>query len=250
MQENIDIKELFEVLWKRAWLIAIAALAGLGLAYSISVYIIRPRYSSYISLHVNNSPEMAGTINLADINAAQRLVNTYIEILQDPDVIDELGDRLLMEYDELWLANFLPVNNGRIETSALRRVINMSSANNTEVLRIRATTHSPYLSARIVTIMSEIAPDVLTRVVRAGSVEVIGATRIAESPTSPNIFLNSVLGFFAGMALATGFILMANMLDNRVRNDLGLMKRYNIPIIGEIPDFHYAKKKGTAYYGE
>ena len=250
MQENIDIKEFFEVLWKRAWIVVILALAGFAAAYSVSVYLIRPQYTSLVDLHVNNSPEMLGTINLADINAAQRLVDTYIVILQNDDVMDELGDRLLMEYDESWLENFLPINNrtGQIEISALRSAISMSSVNNTEVLRIRATTHSPYLSARIVTIMAEIAPDVLIRVVRAGSVEVVGTARIAEAPSSPNIAVNSVLGFIAGMAIATAFIFMAHMMDNRVRNEAGLTKRYNIPILGEIPDFQYAKKKG-AYYG-
>lgn len=252
MQENIEIKELFQVLWKHAWLIIIFALVGFGVAYSVSVYLIRPMYSSSISLHVNNSPEMLGTINLADINAAQRLVNTYIVILQDDDVLEELSERILSEYDYRWVENFFPINNrtGQIEIDALRRAINMSSVNNTEVLRIQATTHSPYLSARICMIMAEIAPEILTRVVRAGSVEVIGTARIAEEPSSPNIWLNSAIGFIAGMVIAAGIIFMAHMLDNRVKNEAGLTKRYNIPILGEIPDFNYAKKKGHSYYGK
>jgi capsular polysaccharide biosynthesis protein len=246
---EINLKDTLELLLRWSWLIILTTVAGFVAAYLVSTQIMTPRFTSSISLHVNNSPEAAlGTIALADINAAQRLVDTYIVILGDDDVMEMLGYRLLEEFDEQWLRNFIPLRNrdGQIEVDirALRAMINMSSVNNTEVLRIQAQTGSALLSARICTIMSEIAPDILIRVVRAGSVEVIGTARPAELPSAPRVMQNSVLGGGAGFVLMTLVVLLVNLLDNRVKSEDELKKRFNIPILAEIPDFKIGAKRG------
>jgi len=239
---ELGLKDILELLLKWSWLVILATVAGFVAAYLLSTQILTPRYTSSISLHVNNSPEATlGTINLADINAAQRLVNTYIVILQDDDVMEMLGFRLLDEFGEQFLRSYVPLRRRdgqtEVDVRALRNMISMSSVNNTEVLRIQAETGSPMLSARICTIMSEIAPDILIRVVRAGSVEVIGTARPAEQPSSPRVMQNSVLGGVAGFALMTFVVLMAYLLDNKVKGEDELSKRFNIPILAEIPDF-------------
>jgi capsular polysaccharide biosynthesis protein len=252
---ELDLKEIFEILLKRVWIIALAAIVGFTSVYMVSRFIIQPRYTSSISLHVNNSPDnvSVGTIGLGDINAAQRLVNTYIVILQDDYVINQLGDRLVEEFGVEGLNGYVPISrNGqtKLSTDGLRGMISMSSVNNTEVLRISAETLSPYLSARICTIMAEIAPAVLIRVVGAGSVEVIGSARIPEEPSSPRVMFNSVIGFVVGLVLAIVVVLLVHLLDNTVKDEEGLKKRFNIPVLGEIPDFNEMPKGGYSHYAK
>jgi capsular polysaccharide biosynthesis protein len=93
--------------------------------------------------------------------------------------------------------------------------------------------------------MSEIAPEILIRMVQAGSVEVIGTARIAETPSSPRVMQNSALGGVGGMALMTVIVLMAHLLDNKVKSEEELRKRFNIPILAEIPDFRPPKRGGV-----
>ena len=247
---ELDLMEIFRVLLKRAWLIILVAVIAFTATFAVSRFVIPPQYTSSISLHVNNSPETSalGTIGLSDINAAQRLVNTYIVILQDDYVLDQLGDRLLAEFGEEWLAHFIPLNRSggqvRVNTDELRKVISMGAVNNTEVLRIEAQTRSALLSARICTIMTEIAPGVLIRVVGAGSVEVIGTARIPDDPSSPRVLFNSLIALIAGMVLTVLAVLLWHLLDNTVKDEEGLRKCFNIPILGEIPDFNSARKGG------
>jgi len=252
---ELDLKRLFLVLLKQSWLIVLASVAGFVAAHSISTHLLTPQYTSYIQIHVNNLPDspLLGNMHLGigDINAAQRLVETYIVILEDSYVIDTLSDRLLEEFEEDWLRTYLPLSTRdgrlRVDTGPLRRTMRMSSANQTAVLRIEAETGSPYLSAKICTIMAEISPAILMRIVNAGSVEVIGTAQVSTHPSSPRITQNSVAGAAIGFGFMTVVVLLVHLLDNRVKSEDELRRRFNIPILGEIPDFKSASKGGKVY---
>lgn len=254
---EIDVREILLALlrgWK--WILLAMLVGGLA-AFSITWWLIPPKYASSVSLYVNNvsdSGQAASTaVNINDLNASQKLVNTYIVILQDDEVLEKVAERLLGEYTQQSLESILPFTEtaeGQVLTpDALRDVIRMSAVNNTEVLRIEAKTKSAELSARICALMTEEAPDVLERVVKAGSVEVIGKAKPALSPTSPNLKLNCAIGLMVGAVLAAIVILVLRMLDNTVGGEEELKKRLTIPILGEIPDFDTARKGSYRGYG-
>jgi capsular polysaccharide biosynthesis protein len=212
-----------------------------------------------VSLYVNNAPESAqdaGAVDLGDLNASQRLAGTYIVILQDDEVLEQVIERLTAEYPREWLAAALPFTElpggAALLPGTLRDCLTLSAVNATEVLRVEATTKDAGLSARICTIMTEVAPPVLQRVVKAGSVEVIGEAKAAYEPSSPHLPLNLAAGFLAGLALSAAGILLAHFLDNTVAGEEELRKRFDIPILGEIPDFGAAGKArgGAKRYGK
>ena len=74
----------------------------------------------------------------------------------------------------------------------------MAAVNNTEVLKITATTKNAALSAELCNIMADVAPEVLIRVVGAGSVEKIGDAKIYEAAVSPSVTKNTAIGFAGG----------------------------------------------------
>lgn len=253
---EVDLREIIQVLWRKAIWIVVAALLCGAITYGVSQYMIAPQYTSSVSLYVNNSTQAndLNAVNINDINASQKLVNTYIVILQNDEVLQEVVDQLMEEYTQSSLERILPFTeiNGQkvLQTETLRKdVLKMSAVNNTEVLKIEAETRNPVLSARICTLITEVAPDVLSRVVKAGSVEVIGAAKPEHEPSSPNVLLNTAIGFVAGGVIAVLAVLLFHMLDNRVKGEEDLKKHFNIPVLGEIPDFSLALKGGYKEYG-
>ena len=251
---TLDIKEIFKILWKKSiWIIMLTIIGGL-FAFGTSRYMIAPQYTSSVSLYVNNTSESnpLSAVNINDINASQKLVNTYIVILQDDEVLGQVVSCLLKEYTQESLEKALPFStvDGKkiLKIETLRdKVLKMSAVNNTEVLKIEAETRNPVLSAKICTILTDVAPSVLKRVVKAGSVEMIGEAKPNDVPSSPNIRINTLIGLLFGFALSVGFVLLWSILDNTVKDEEDLRKRFNIPILGEIPDFSTVFKGG---YGE
>ncbi len=235
MQDSIDIIELISILLKRIWIIILATVVSAGATFGIFKFLVAPTYTAQTMLYVNNNNQYSGmnNVNLNDINASQKLVNTYIVILQNDKIIEQVAQRCNLEYDEL---------------KDVSKMFTMKSVNNTEVFSIAVTSKNPALSARMANTMAEMAPDEIIRVVKAGSVEVISQAEPPLKPSGPNTVRNTVIGGLLGFMIASGLVLLFEMLDNTVKGEEDLVNHYNIAVLGEIPDFYSVPKGGYKNY--
>ena len=78
---EIDLRELFMVLLRRWWAIALAIVFGGAAAFGYTYFLVDPLYQASTLLYVNNSDISVGatsfSISNADLTAAQKLVDTY-----------------------------------------------------------------------------------------------------------------------------------------------------------------------------
>ena len=101
----------------------------------------------------------------------------------------------------------------------------MSAANETEVLNITATTKNAKLSQELCSIMADVAPSFLIRVVGTGSVEKIGDAKLYEEKVSPNVIKNTVFGGIAGFLIAVFIVLMIDFFDNSIKDTPGTFSK-------------------------
>ena len=234
MQDSIDIIELISILLKRIWIIILATLLGAAATFGFFKFLVASSYTAQTLLYVNNNNQSGmSNVNLNDINASQKLVNTYIVILQNDKIIERVAQQCDLEYDEL---------------KDVSRMIVMKSVNNTEVFSIQVTSKDPVLSAKMANTMAELAPSEIIRVVKAGSVEVISLAEPPAKPSGPNSARNGIIGGLLGLILASGCVLLFEMLDVTVKGEEDLTSRYNIAVLGEIPDFYSVPKGGYKSY--
>ena len=156
MQKTISVMEILSILRKKWGVLFISTLLGATVLVLVSVFMMPKIYTSSISLYVNNSVSSSdNNVNINDLNASTRLVDTYIVILTNEDILEQAAQRI----------------GESVTASDLKNAITMNSVNQTEVLQISAGTTDPELSAQICNTMADLAPEVLQRVVKAGSVE-------------------------------------------------------------------------------
>lgn len=239
MQEQeleISLQEIVLILWKKAWIIMLCLIIGAAAGFSVSRFIIKPTYSSRVSMYVNNNSKdrADGGLNINDINASQKLVATYIEILKSEVVLNDVITQMGLNYT----------------AGELKRMISANALNNTEILEIKVTSQSPEEAAAIANKIAEIAPPQIIRVVQAGGVQLIDKAQVNLNPVAPNTKRNIAIGAAIGMILAMGVILLLALLDNRIKSEEELSKRYNLPVLGTIPDIldaiEQTAKGGTA----
>ena len=78
MEETISLEELFQVLKKKALLILMTTIAGIGLAAVVTFFLITPKYDSAAQLIVQNKQAEGANPNIQnDINGNVLLINTY-----------------------------------------------------------------------------------------------------------------------------------------------------------------------------
>ncbi|MBQ1412564.1 MAG: polysaccharide biosynthesis tyrosine autokinase [Clostridia bacterium] len=221
---EIDVFRFFRSL-KQRWksLLLITLLGGI-LGFALSTFVITPKYQSSAMLYVTTRDTTADntTVNLQEINASQKMVDTYIVMLQTNsitnEVIKKLGSRHLTEAD-------------------LKGALSFSAVNNTEVLMITVETEDPKLSFDICTTYADIASRALEDIVGSGTVKPIGEPTLAEYPSSPSIPKYTVLFAFFGLFGLTVFYLIRTATKTTISDEKTLTEKYAIPVLGSVPDF-------------
>ncbi len=191
--------------------------------------ILTPQYRSEVSLYVTHT-DSANNLNVNDINASQKLIDTYIVILQQDEVMAQVANEVALT---------MPCTYNQVTKSDFH-----VRPGNTWVLQVEAETDDPELSAAICNAVAKVAPEVLTEVVGAGTAKAIGTAKAATTPSSPNVWMNSAVGGVIGLVLSIVILLLRSLLDNTIKSEEDLKERYDVPILGEIPDLYDAKRKG------
>lgn len=230
MEDSLDIKQLWTVFRRHILPVAASAVIAGAAGFAAAEFLVPKKYESSAMLYVENNQNTGETLNINDITAAQKLVNTCQIIFQSNSMLDSVIFELDLPYTK----------------DELSKMISVTSVNSTEVMRVTAESDDPQLSADIVNVLVELAQDEFMRVIKSGSIEVVEYGEIAEKPSSPGVILFAAGGFILGAAAAYIFFFVKELLSVTVTPTDDLAKIYAIPVFAEIADFEYA---GGSKYG-
>jgi len=108
MKNTYTIKDLIMLLWSHLMVIVVLTLCGGVAAFSLSKFVLPVKYSSHITMYVQSytgiSENNGNDVN--NISNSKQLVNTYMEVLKDDEVMNAVSDLLLEQYDEEDLRSF------------------------------------------------------------------------------------------------------------------------------------------------
>jgi polysaccharide biosynthesis transport protein len=228
---DISIRDFLKLLTKNLLFIVLCAIIGLSGAFCITKFIVKPTYISSVKLYVYTKGDIANTPNynnLNDLNYAQKIVNTYIEMLRTDSFYKSVSDKSLLRYS----------------IDDLKTMINFSVLNDTEVFQVSVLSHNPEESKKIADIITELAPQTISSIQDSALLKVVDPANLPSNSSSPNVPLDSMIGFLLGIIAAILYILLKDMLDVRIKQEDDLSSRYNIPILGSIPEFEFHSIKG------
>jgi len=220
-EQSVNLSEVLNIFAKRWWIILLSGLLVGLLTFAYSAYLIDPTYTSSGTLYVvNNRENQVHTYTASEYTLSVQLVNTYSEILKSDTFCQTISKRL----------------NSRVSASQVKAMLAMNGVGETEILRVSAVSKSPELAREVVQEVLNNAPEEIMRVVKAGSVEIIDNAGMPVEPTSPNVRRNTVVGCLAGLILAALIIYILEMFDTTVKDEDELSEKYQIPVLGIIPD--------------
>ena len=225
MNERINLIEVFRLFLFHWWKIALSAILAALLAYGLTTYYIMPIYTSRGSLYVNNNNSKTPTVNLADIASSQQLAYTCIELLTSDTFLSKVQEYSGLPYT----------------TREIKRMLNLSPLNETEIIEITANTGNPEHSQMLVNAVLDNAYDEIIRVVGGGNVKIIDSANLPKAPSSPNVYRNVVLGFLLGAFFCMVLIFLIDVFDSRIKIESDLMDVKDLPLIGVIPDINYLR---------
>lgn len=226
---DIDLRKIFYMMRTKLIFIFLATLIFAVAAGCFTHFFIDPTYTASIKMYAYSNTDRVSTdssISRTELDTATELVSTDIYILQSDTVLDLVAEDLGLN----------------ISASSLKSMIEASQVEGTIAFRVSVNSKDPELSAKIANSIAKIAPGEISRIVKAGGVEVIDYAKVPSNPSSPNTKKNILIGALAGFVLSFAGFFVYEMFDTTITNAKDLERDFDIPILGTIPRLEEIEK--------
>lgn len=215
-----SLKELFDIIMRKSVSIFVfTTIFGIG-SFFFSSYCIQPIYSATVSFYVNNSIHSENNItNINDINASQKLVNTYVEMLKSNSILEKVAD----------------IASGNYSVNEIRNMMKISIVKDTEIFKVTIRNSNSQYAKDIANQMANIAVYQISDIVGASSVKIIDWAQTPQKADYPNNIFNTVVGILIGILTSILFAIVIDFSDIKVKGEVDLMRQYELPLLGTIP---------------
>jgi len=225
---EIDLKELFLVLWHKVWLIILAGVICVGIAGVWTKTMITPLYQSSSMLYILS--QSTSITSLADIQLGTQLTKDYAVLIKSRPVVNEVIKNLDLN---ITYGEFLDMLS--IETPADTRVISMTILH-----------RDPEMAKKIADELANVSAKRMAVIMKTEEPSVVEEGTIAESPSTPNIMRNCAVAGLVGIMAVSVVFLLLYFLDDNIKTTDDVERYLGLTILGMIPmeeDEKNGKKK-------
>ena len=217
---EIDVLALLQKLWTKKVFILFTAFYVAVFSFLGTYFFIQPTYTSTTRIYVVNQATDNNNLSAQDLQAGAFLVKDYKEIITSNDVLSEVIKDEKLNMTEAELAKMISVD---IPTDT--RLISIS-------VKAKTGQDAQVLANKV----REVASKKIKNVTKVEDVTTLGEAKLPESPSSPNIKLNVLLGAVLGAFLAVVGVLVREILDDRVRRPEDVEDALGMTLLGIVPD--------------
>lgn len=224
-QENqaveIDVFAMLKTLWKRKFSIVLVALVFAIAAFGYSAFLAKKEYQSTSRIYVvSRQNQDNNALTNSDLQAGSYLVKDYREIILSQNVLTQAIEELKLD----------------MTPAELSKKISVSVPTDTRILSITAKDGDPKEAARIANGLRNVAAEKIISVTKVSDVTTLDEAEVPQTPSSPNIRRNVLLGFIAGAGLMVVLMVVVEVLDDRVKRPEDIEELMGFTLLGIVPD--------------
>lgn len=207
--------ELFQLLkkhLKRVITLPVVCAIVMGIA---SFAMMDNTYTATTSMYILAKTD-GGQMSYNDLSASQMLSNDIATLLDSDSVKSGAAKDLgLSDLDDYKIA--------------------VSSETTTRVITLSVTGTDAKETAKVARAMANSVSTVAQNVGAAQSINVVDEAKTPESPSGPKRLLYVAVAFLAGVFIAIAYVVLADILNMRIRGAEEAEELLGIPVVGRIP---------------
>lgn len=242
MNENkskyeLDLKQIFDMLIKRWWIIAIAVVVLAGAAFGYTKLATTPTYTSSATLLINGDSNLS---SYQQILAGQYQTKDYPFILKSLDTLDAAA-ALLNETEA--------VPGKEYSGASLSKMVTYKSEEDSRIFKISVTSSDPD-EARVVAdkITEAFNEKVNQHTDNKVTVKVVEEPRRPSVASTANTKRNILIGVAIGFVIGAGIAILLGLSTDTLDSDSWLHTKFadKVPLLASIPNS--AASGGRNYY--
>ena len=213
----MTLLELVELLRKHLKLVIAMPVACAAIMAGVSFTVLPDTYTAATSMYVLASEAQTDYSSLSsDLSASQMVANDVATLLSSDRTLNETAEDLGLEDLDAY-------------------GISVSSETTSRVITLYVTGADPSEAAAVANTMAENVSAIAQEVMNVDSVNVIDEAQTPDEPSGPNRPLYIAVALFAGLFLAVAVVVVADMLNTKVRGQRDVEELLDIPVIGRVP---------------
>lgn len=190
-------------------------------AFGYSAFLAKKEYQSTSRIYVvSRQNQDNNALTNSDLQAGSYLVKDYREIILSQNVLSQAIEELKLD----------------MTPAELSKKISVSVPTDTRILSITAKDGNPKEAARIANGLRNVAAEKIISVTKVSDVTTLDEAEVPQSPSSPNIRRNVLLGFIAGAGLMVVLMVVVEVLDDRVKRPEDIEELMGLTLLGIVPD--------------
>ena len=208
---EFSFKDILQIVRKNILFILIVSIvAGAG-AFACTKLFIKPTYTSTVKLYVNTTN--SGKTSYEDLNShnyAQKMVATYIEILDTNHFYSKVAMSLPDRYNEAFL----------------KKSISFSEVTDTEVFSATATANDPIEAKTIADAVAKAAPATIKEQFEGNaSLKIVDEAQLPKNPTSLRDYFDVKIKYDDELTVLCGLPLLAAIPEFAKTNESQVKKQ-------------------------
>lgn len=233
--EEIDINQLINYFKSKIIYIVFA----MSIAFCLSsIYVNRfrvPEYTSSTTILLTQTSE-SSTISSSDISLNNSLVSTYSAIIKSKKVLNQVIDRMGLEYSY----------------SELYGMVSVSEVNDTSIIQISVTDPDGEEAANIANEIAVVFSQEIVEIYNLENLSIIDEAETSTVASSTSTIKIVGVATIAGAFISVVVIFILFYFDTTIKNEEDIERAVNLPVIGIVPSSREKIKKSEhrRYYEE
>lgn len=219
----MEIKRVFEGIYRRLWLVILLAVVGGGIGTYLNMNNDIKEYKAVSTLYILNRDkiQLAGqSLSTGDLEFSHQLVQDFSEIIGSQMVTDEVVRRLKL---------------GSITASYVRSAVSISVPDGSNIITLQSLSTDPNIAQLIANTTSKVFVDMMSELTNSNNISVLDQAQLPQAPISNSSSAKIWLGILIGIVLAAVVIYIRESLDTTIRSIEDIEKNSALHVIGIIP---------------
>lgn len=214
----MTLLELLQLLKRHLRLVVALPVACALVMGAYSVLLMRDTYTASTSMYVLAKGDTSTSSNSLsqDLNASQMLTNDVAKLLKSDRIVSQTGEQVGVPGLKGYTVD--------VENETTSRVITLS-----------VTGPNPQTAADVANAMVQNVSEVAQDVMSIEAVNSIDSAVAPQSPSGPRRALYVAVAALAGLFAAVAIVVVADMLNTKIRGQRDLEEVVPVPVIGRIP---------------
>lgn len=223
---QIDIMLLIKRVWEKKFLIALITFIFTAASLVYSLFVATPQFTSTTKVYVVNQKNDNKAITAQDVQLGSLLVKDYREIILSNKVMTDAASQ----------------SGTNLSAQGLSKKVTVEAPKDTRIISITVSDKDPQVASRLANTVREVSAEQIKEITKIEDVTTLEEAKAATSPSSPNIPRNAILATVLGFVLAAAGVVLAELLDDRIKRAEDIEEGMDIVLLGIVPDTKTGKR--------